>query len=61
MIQSKLLTAFSGQMSEPSAKRYNTKHTINLNNTNAIMVDKAFNPKIAPLTINNNLPRTALL
>jgi len=47
-------------MSEPSAKRYNKKHTINLINTNAIMVDKAFNPKIAQLTINNNLPRIAL-
>jgi hypothetical protein len=34
---------------------------IKLNNGNATMVDKTFNPKIAQLTINNNLPRTALL
>jgi hypothetical protein len=47
-------------MREPSAKRYNKKHTINIKNTYAIMVDKTFNKKIAQLTINNILPRTAL-
>jgi hypothetical protein len=47
-------------MREPSTKRYSKKQTININNTYAIMVDKTFNPKIAQLTINNILPRTAL-
>jgi hypothetical protein len=37
------------------------KHKVKLNNGNAIMVDKALNPKIAQLTINYNLPGTALL
>jgi len=48
-------------MDEPSAKKYNKKHTINFNNRNAVMVQKVFNPKVAQLTINNNMPRTELL
>jgi hypothetical protein len=61
IIQRILLTVSSVQASESSVKRYNKKHTKKRNNRYAIMFDKAFNPKIDLLTINNNLSRAALI